>query len=99
MKVDSIVCAETERRKIILWLNNGEFFYIKNSYMEVADKLKIDNFYEIRKGIIVNMKYVTDVIEDYVLLKGLKTKYYLSRRKQKDFIDAFITWKMDTASG
>lgn len=67
--------------------------------MEVADKLKIDNFYEIRKGIIVNMKYVTDVIEDYVLLKGLKTKYYLSRRKQKDFIDAFITWKMDTASG
>ncbi|MCR5702971.1 MAG: LytTR family transcriptional regulator DNA-binding domain-containing protein [Lachnospiraceae bacterium] len=97
--VDSIVCAETERRKVILRLNNGESFYIKNNYSEITDTLKTYGFYEIRKGIIINMKYVTDVIDDYLLLKGIKTKYYISRRKQREFVDVFIKWRMDRASG
>ena len=45
------------------------------------------------------MKYVTDVIDDYLLLKGIKTKYYISRRKQREFVDVFIKWRMDRASG
>lgn len=97
--VDTIVCAETERRKVILRLNNGESFYIKNNYSEITDTLKTYGFYEIRKGIIINMKYVTDVIDDYLLLKGIKTKYYISRRKQREFVDVFIKWRMDRASG
>lgn len=99
VRVDSIVCAETEGRKVLLRLNNGESFNIKDNYSKVTDTLKPYGFYEIRKGIIINMKYVTDVIDDYVLLKGIKTKYYISRRRQRDFVDVFIKWRMDRASG
>ena len=99
VRADSIVCAETERRKVILRLNNGESFYIKNNYAEVVDSLKMYGFYEIRKGIIINMKYITDVNEDYILLNGMEMKYYISRRKQREFIDVFIKWRMERASG
>ena len=88
------------KKELLIDIEDGTYFKDLKTSQEfkfIYGQIKL--VYSVRKGIIINMKYVTDVIDDYLLLKGIKTKYYISRRKQREFVDVFIKWRMDRASG
>ncbi len=89
----------------------GRYGYMLNAFRYI-DKLNLDEELEEavhaveliwgnEKSIQFNFDKigVEDVIDDYLLLKGIKTKYYISRRKQREFVDVFIKWRMDRALG
>lgn len=99
--VNTIVCVETEGRKLVMRMQNGEKCYLDETLTAMVELLTVYGFYMIRKGVLVNMKYIVEVKEDYVMLKYIipEKRYYISRRKYSDFLRVFTEWRMQRASG
>lgn len=101
IKINSIICVETERRKISVRMQSGECYYLNGTFIETAKLLEPHGFYIIRKGVTINMRYVAELKNDAILLKDIIPQkwYYISRRKCSDFVQKYTEWRIERASG
>lgn len=101
IRMDSVVCIETEGRKIVMRLRSGESFFVNETFATLVEHFEPNGFYMIRKGVLINLRYIVDFKEDYVILRYInpEKKYYISRRKYNEFLRVFTNWRIQRASG
>ena len=92
-KADEIISVEVVQRKTIIYTVNSAI-QATQSVEYWRSKLDIPCFYSTHRGIIINMRYVSKVGKDVVVLKyGTETKeVYLARRKYTDFKDTYLLY-------
>lgn len=93
LKADEIISVEVVQRKTIIYTVNSAI-QATQSVEYWRSKLDIPCFYSTHRGIIINMRYVSKVGKDVVVLKyGTETKeVYLARRKYTDFKDTYLLY-------
>lgn len=101
IRLDSVVCIETEGRKIAMRLNDGKSIFVDETFSTLAKLFEPNGFYMIRKGVLVNLKHIVDFKEDYVVLRYIipEKRYYISRRRYNEFLKVFTDWRIQRASG
>ena len=92
-RAEEIVCVETQQRKCIVHTTDG--IYISHETMEYWKKtLSIPCFHSPHKSYIINMRYVSEIRKDTILLhyKGKEKEAYLARRKFTEFKDTYLLY-------
>ena len=90
---NSIVLIETSMRKLIIRLKNHDTLVLKEKYQDVCAKLASFDFYSIRKGVLVNMLYISNIEHYKVIIRYINEDYYLSRRNLKGFKEAYYKYR------
>ena len=93
LKADEIICVESVQRKVFLY--TGDSIIQTNQSVEYwRKKLDLPCFYSSNRGIIINMRYVSKVGKDVILLKyrGKTKEVYLARRKYTEFRDLYLLY-------
>ncbi|MDD7635580.1 MAG: LytTR family transcriptional regulator DNA-binding domain-containing protein, partial [Clostridiales bacterium] len=93
LKADEIVCVETIQRKS--FLHTVDSVIQTNQSVEYwRKKLDLPCFYSSHRGIIINMRYVSKVGKDVILLKyrGKTKEVYLARRKYTEFRNLYLLY-------
>lgn len=91
MRADEIVCVEVQQRKCLVYTTRGNLLSAET--MEYWRKtLCLACFYSPHKSFIINMRYVSEIRKDTVLLRyqGFEKEAYLARRKFTHFKDAYL---------
>lgn len=93
LKADDIVCVEVAQRKTFLYTVDS-VIQTSQSVECCRRRLDLPCFYSSHRGVIINMRYVSKVGKDVILLKyGGKTKeVYLARRKYTEFKDLYLLY-------
>lgn len=97
LKADDIVCVEAVQRKTLLY--TADSVIQTNQSVEFwQQKLDLPCFYSSHRGVIINMRYVSKVSKDTILLKYGKNvkEVYLARRKYKEFKDLYLLYLEST---
>ncbi len=97
LKADDIVCVELVQRKAILYTIDS-VIQTNQSVEYWQQRLDLPCFYSTHRGIIINMRYVSKVGKDTILLRyRANTKeVYLARRKYKEFKDLYLLYLEST---
>ncbi|MCD8018937.1 MAG: LytTR family transcriptional regulator DNA-binding domain-containing protein, partial [Clostridiales bacterium] len=56
---------------------------------------KTSRFYECGRGLIVNFSHVTQISDSGEVLLSNNQKVYCSRRRIKDTVEAFTSWRSE----
>lgn len=93
LKADEIVCVEAVQRKVFLYTVDA-VIQTNQSVEYWRKKLDLPCFYSSHRGIIINMRYVSKVGKDAILLKyrGKTKEVYLARRKYTEFRDLYLLY-------
>ena len=93
LKADEIVCVEAVQRKVFLYTVDA-VIQTNQSVEYWRKKLDLPCFYSSHRGIIINMRYVSKVGKDVILLKyrGKTKEVYLARRKYTEFRDLYLLY-------
>ena len=93
LKADEIVCVEAVQRKVFLYTVDS-VIQTNQSVEYWRKKLDLPCFYSSHRGIIINMRYVSKVGKDVILLKyrGKTKEVYLARRKYTEFRDLYLLY-------
>lgn len=93
LKADEIVSVEVVQRKTIIYTVESAI-HTNQSVEYWRSKLNIPCFYSTHRGVIINMRYVSRVGKDVVILKyrGKTKEVYLARRKYTDFKDTYLLY-------
>ena len=90
---EQIVCVESVRRKTFLFTVDQTYQTTMgiNAWREV---LTLPCFYSPYRSFIINMKYVSEIKKDLILLTfgEVKKEAYLSRRRYQDFCDTYLLY-------
>lgn len=92
-KADEIVCVEAVQRKVFLYTVDS-VIQTNQSVEYWRKKLDLPCFYSSHRGIIINMRYVSKVGKDVILLKyrGKTKEVYLARRKYTEFRNLYLLY-------
>ncbi len=97
LKADDIVCVERLRRKVLLHTLSSviETGQTVEHWQQMLD---LPCFYSTHRGIIINMRYVSKVGKDTILLRYRSNtkEVYLARRKYKEFKDLYLLYLEST---
>ena len=90
---EQIICVESLKRKAVL-LTTEQTFQTTRGIKEWREVLTLPCFYFPYRSFIINMKYVTEIKKDLILLTcgKVKKEAYLSRRKYQDFCDTYLLY-------
>ena len=93
LKADEIVCVEAVQRKVFLYTVDS-VIQTNQSVEYWRKKLDLPCFYSSHRGIIINMRYVSKVGKDVILLKyrGKTKEVYLARRKYTEFRNLYLLY-------
>lgn len=93
VKADEIICLETVQRKTYLITTNS-IFETNLGIEHWRKTLDLPCFYSSHRGVIINMRYVSRVGKDTILLKykSFSKEVYLARRKYKEFKDLYLLY-------
>lgn len=93
LKADEIICVESVQRKVFLYTVDS-IIQTNQSVEYWRKKLDLPCFYSSHRGIIINMRYVSKVGKDVILLKyrGKTKEVYLARRKYTEFRDLYLLY-------
>lgn len=97
LKADEIVCVEAVQRKTFLYTLDS-VIQTSQSVEYWLTKLDLPCFYSSHRGVIINMRYVSKIGKDVILLKysDKSKEVYLARRKYKDFKDLYLLYLEST---
>lgn len=97
LKANNIVCVEAVQRKTLLYTTDS-VIQTNQSVEYWQHRLDLPCFYSSHRGVIINMRYVSKVNKDTILLKyGTNVKeVYLARRKYKEFKDLYLLYLEST---
>lgn len=97
LKADEIVCVEVASRKTLLYLINSTI-QTNQSVDYWRKRLDLPCFYSSHRGVIINMRYVSRIGKDVILLKckSFSKEVYLARRKYKEFKDLYLLYLEST---
>ena len=93
VRAEEILCAEAAMRKVVIHTTAGDFPSTKPmSYWQ--ETLTLPCFHQTHRSYIVNMRFVSTIEKDRVLLKqGTASMYaYLTRRKYTAFKQAYLLY-------
>lgn len=97
LPAEKIVCAETSQRKNYIY-STEDVFRTTDSIGHLRSMLSLPCFYSPYRSFIINMRYVSRIKKDMIILKyGEQTKEaYLARRKYTDFKDTYLLFLEST---
>lgn len=93
LKADEIVCVEAVQRKVFLYTVDSVIQTDKS--VEYWQKtLDLPCFYTSHRGVIINMRYVSKIGKDVILIKygGTAKEVYLARRKYTEFKGRYLLY-------
>ncbi len=92
-RAEEIICVEAMERRVLVHTPNGIF--VSTDTMEHwKSTLTLPCFYSPHRSFIINMRYVSIIGKDKILLKygDREKEAYLTRRKYKEFKEAFLLY-------
>ena len=92
-RADEIVCVETSLRKTLIYTTDQVF--VSNNNMEYWQKqLTLPCFFSSHRSYIVNLRFVSSILKDSILLKyqSKEKTAYLTRRKYTDFKNSYLLY-------
>lgn len=94
---EEIVCVESLTRKAAIY-TVSETIITADSMEHWRTELTLPCFYSTYRSFIINMKYVSSIQKDLVILKynGKVKGAYLARRKYTDFKDTYLLYLEST---
>lgn len=97
LPAEKIVCVETVERKTYVYTTE-ETLRTTDSMERMRAALSLPCFYTPYRSFIINMRYVSQIRKDLIVLKyGGKTKEaYLARRRYTQFRDAYMLFLEST---
>lgn len=93
LRADEIICIETVQRKT--YMTTTDSLIETNLGIEKWRKtLDLPCFYSSHRGVMINMRYVSRVGKDTILLKhkSFSKEVYLARRKYREFKDLYLLY-------
>ena len=87
-----IVSIKTKERNTTVLLSSGRRIECIRPLKEWKEILNGKAFIETHRGVIVNLKYVCEVYDERILLLDGTEEEYLSRRKYREFKQAYMTY-------
>lgn len=91
LNTDDIIMIESSRRKNYI-ITSKETYEVTGTLKEWYDRLNTKIFYMSHRNYIVNIKYITKIENDTVILCGGEYKAYLARRKYGEIRDRFFLY-------
>lgn len=90
-KLNDIIYLEVLDRQLLLHTADNEYISNYRTLKDIPFKIKENYFFEIYRGILVNLSHVNDFIDDKVILSN-EAILYLARRRIKDFKQEFFKY-------
>lgn len=85
--VDNIVRMMSYKRKIYLRTTRGEVAIV-DSYNKYVNEFEKAGFVEASKGILINMRYISSINQDNIIMYNCES-VAISRRKKKNVIEKY----------
>lgn len=90
-KLHDILYFEVLDRELFIYTKENTYKTSLRSLNDISFNLEDKHFYEIYKGIVINLSHVKDFIDNEVILSNNNT-LFISRRKLKDFKEKFYKY-------
>ena len=92
-RADEIVCVEAQQRKCIIHTTK-EILVSTETMAYWKQMLSLPCFYAPHKSFVINMRFVSEIQKDSILLrfKGKEKEAYLARRKFTQFKDTYLLY-------
>ncbi len=96
-KSEEIICVETSNRKTIIHTTDGDLISKKNMD-HWRETLSLPCFYSTHRSFIINMRFVSSIRKDTIVLKNAEQLIvaFLSRRKFAHFKDTYLVYMENT---
>lgn len=93
-RAEEIVCVETSQRKVLIYTTDGVLQSVQ-PMEHWRQTLTLPCFYMTHRSYIINMRFVSSIGKDRVLLKyrGQEQSAYLTRRKYTTFKDTYLMYR------
>lgn len=93
LSAERIVCVELAQRKTVIYTIDGTI-QSTDSIEHWRSTLTLPCFYSTYRSYIINMRYVSEIRKDVVVLKygGQVKEAYLARRKFTEFSSKYLTY-------
>ena len=93
-RAEEIICVEASQRKVLIYTTDGTL-QSTQPMEHWRQTLRLPCFYITHRSYIVNMRFVSSIIKDRVLLKyrGYEQYAYLTRRKYTSFKDTYLMYR------
>lgn len=92
-RAEEIVCVETSLRKTHVY-TTGQIFTSTNNMEYWHRTLSLPCFFQTHRSFIVNMRFVSSILKDSIILKyqSKEKNAYLARRKFSEFKNAYLLY-------
>lgn len=93
-RAEEIICVEASQRKVLIYTTDGTL-QSTQPMEHWRQTLTLPCFYITHRSYIVNMRFVSSICKDQVLLKyrGHEQYAYLTRRKYTSFKDTYLMYR------
>ena len=91
LRICEIIYLEVLVRHVIIHTSEKEYVSNYRSLKEIPYNLEKNHFYEIYRGIVINLNHVENLMDDKVMLSNKKT-LYIARRRSNDFREEFFKY-------
>ena len=92
VKERNIVYARADDRKSEVLLESGRRICSVSPMKHWRSVLKSKCFIESHRGVIINMRYITEIDKDKIILLDGREEEYLSRRKYRELKEAYLLY-------
>ena len=91
LQIQDIIYLEVSNRHVIIHTAEKEYISNYRTLKEIPFNLMDNHFFEIYRGVVINLNHVEDLVDDKVITSHKKT-LYIARRRLSDFKEEFYKY-------